>query len=629
MLASFRRHLDGWIAKVFFALLVGVFVLWGVGDVVRNVGVDTSVAKVGGERIEVPEVQEAYRRQLEQLRRMFGGKIEPTPDMRKGIAGQALEQVITRTALLQAIDKMGIVVPEAALRQAIFDMPAFKGGDGKFDRATFDLVLRNNGLNEARFLGMMKADVAQRQLFDPVRAGGTVPEVMLREVFAFQQEKRVADSVMLKFADVSAPAAPDEAQAKRWYDNHVAQYSTPERRRIRVIVLAPDLLAPEQTASEEEIAQAYQARAAQYSRPERRTVQVLLANDEAEAKRLAGVWSGGADWAAMQKENGSAVEIPRATRELIGAPELADAAFKAPQGDVQVAKSALGWHVFRVTAIEAGQARTLADVRDELKAHIQADKAADLVFERSAKIEDMLAGGTPLEDLPGGMGLAAVAGTLDATGLTPEGAPAPIPGGEAMRQAIIQAAFGMAKNAPAHLQEGPRAADGGQGYFAVQVEDITPPAPKPFAEVAEQVTKDWTADVVRRTQETAAAAILAEVKAGKKLEEAALGHPVVRLPAAGRATGADGVPPQLIGPLFKLAPGEATMVETLDGFLVAVLAEVQGPDAAAEAAEIGNTRTQLQESLGNDMQALLTVALRKRATPTINTQVFNAISQTD
>ena len=103
------------------------------------------------------------------------------------------------------------------------------------------------------------------------------------------------------------------------------------------------------------------------------------------------------------------LSIRRRSGELIGAPELADAAFKAPQGDVQVAESALGWHVFRVTAIEAGQARTLANVRDELKAHIQADKAADLVFERSAKIEDMLAGGTPLEDLPGGMGLAAVA----------------------------------------------------------------------------------------------------------------------------------------------------------------------------------------------------------------------------
>ena len=92
MLALFRRHLDSWVAKLFFALLVGVFVLWGVGDVIRNVGVDTSVATVGGVKIELPEVQDAYRRQLASVTRMFGGKIDPTPEMRKSIAGQALEQ---------------------------------------------------------------------------------------------------------------------------------------------------------------------------------------------------------------------------------------------------------------------------------------------------------------------------------------------------------------------------------------------------------------------------------------------------------------------------------------------------------------------------------------------------------
>ena len=33
MLAMFRRHLNSWVARLFFLLLVGTFVLWGVGDV--------------------------------------------------------------------------------------------------------------------------------------------------------------------------------------------------------------------------------------------------------------------------------------------------------------------------------------------------------------------------------------------------------------------------------------------------------------------------------------------------------------------------------------------------------------------------------------------------------------------
>ena len=39
MLALFRRHLDSWVAKLFFALLVGVFLLWGAHAVhARDIG---------------------------------------------------------------------------------------------------------------------------------------------------------------------------------------------------------------------------------------------------------------------------------------------------------------------------------------------------------------------------------------------------------------------------------------------------------------------------------------------------------------------------------------------------------------------------------------------------------------
>lgn len=630
MLATFRRHLNTWVAKVFFALLVGVFVIWGVGDVVRNIGVDPSVATVAGQKIELPEVQDAYRRQLDQVTRMFGGKVDPTAEMRKAIAGQALEQVITRTAMDAAVTQIGIAVPDAALLQAIRDMPVFRGANGQYDRNVLDAVLRNNNLSEPRFLAMMRADLGQRQLLDTIRAGTLAPELLTREVYAFQQEKRVAEIVELTFAAAKPPEAPSEAQLQRWYDNHLPQYSTPERRRAKIVVLSPEIIGRDIQVSDDEIAQAFAARVAEFSQPERRSLQVLLAPDEAEAKRLQAAWSGGADWAAMQKENASAVELTMATKGEIPAPELADAAFAASADAVSApVKSALGWHVFKVTGVRPGVAKALADVRDGLRARIIEEKAADLVFERSAKIEDLLAGGTPLDELPGEFGLAAAMGTLDAQGNTPEGTPAPIPGGDALRVAIIQAVFAMKLGQPPHLAEGPREAGGSPSYFAVGIDDITAPAARPFAEVAEAVRADWTQDAIRHEQETAAAAILAAVKSGQTLETAAIGLTPKVLAATGRATVAEGVPTQLISPLFSLKQGEPTMVETADGFIVAVLKEIQPPDAAADTAGYGQTRDQLGDSLANDVQALLTVAIRNRAAPKINTSVFNSIAQAE
>ena len=108
MLAVFRRHLSSWVARLFFLLLIGTFVLWGVGDVIRNMGAgDGSVATVAGRKIGLPVVQEAYRRQLAQVTRMFGGKIDPTPQMRRGIAAQAIEQIVTQTALTRRGQRHG------------------------------------------------------------------------------------------------------------------------------------------------------------------------------------------------------------------------------------------------------------------------------------------------------------------------------------------------------------------------------------------------------------------------------------------------------------------------------------------------------------------------------------------
>ena len=319
---SLRRNLNTWPAKLFFLLLIGVFVTWGVGDVIRNIAVDTSVASVAGRHIELPEAQEAYRRQLQQVTRMLGGKIEPTEDMRRSVASQAVGQLITQYAVSDAISRMGLAVPENALRQAVFAMPAFRDKDGNFDHAQLQSVLNNNNLTEARFLGLVSADLGQQQLMEAARAGVVSPDSFTREAYAFQNEKRIADVVDLPFSDAAAPAPPTDQQLSLWYDNHKELYSSPEYRHIKAVVLAPQTVAKEVQVSDDEIKAAYDAASRRVCpQPEKRTVQVILTPDEAKAQALAEKWTAGADWATMEKEPGAtAVELTDATKSEIPGP---------------------------------------------------------------------------------------------------------------------------------------------------------------------------------------------------------------------------------------------------------------------------------------------------------------------
>jgi peptidyl-prolyl cis-trans isomerase D len=273
-----------------------------------------------------------------------------------------------------------------------------------------------------------------------------------------------------------------------------------------------------------------------------------------------------------------------------------------------------------VTKIDPSGSKTFEEAHDALRQRVIADKAADLMYDRANRIETLLSSGSTLDTLPGDLGVAAVTGTLDAEGDTLEGQPAPIPGPPELRSAFIQAAFAAKLNEPPKLVQAPNGANGAQSFFALTVEKIDPPAPRPLDQVIDKVRADWIADRKRHEQEEIAAKLFSSLKGGFTLAAAAqrAGLPVRHLPPTGRETPATGVPQQLLAPLFGLKQGEATMVETGDGFMVAVLSKIERPDPKSDPVGYGQVREQLARAIGQDIETVYASAVRDRSHPHVN-----------
>lgn len=624
MLAMFRRWLNTWPARLFFGVLVLSFGLWGIADVVRKIGTDTSAASVGGQRIEMPELQEAYQRDLARTTRMLGN-IDPTPQLRRAVAMQTIGQLITQKALLQAVDDLGVRVPKTALDAAITSVPAFRNKQGQYDPNLAREVLRNNGLSDAAFGDMLQSDLARKQVLDAIAAGIVPTPEMIKQVFEFQHEKRVADAVDVPFSAAPAAPTPTRLEIERWWANHPEKYSKPEYRRIKAIVLSPETLANQITVTQDDLKGEWEQHKAQFVKPERRSVQVILTQDAAEAEHLAALWRGGADWATMQQEAAKTaaapVELDDATRTEFPAPELGSAVFATPLDVIPPpVHSALGWHVLKVTKIDPGGTKTFAEAEPELHQLVIADKAADLMYDRANKIENLLSSGSSLDDLPADLGVAAVTGTLDAAGDTLTGQPAPIPGPAVLRPALLKAAFAAKPGDAPKLVQGPNAPDGSQSFFALTVEKIIPPALKPLAEVEAQVRADWAVNQQHRDQEVVAAKLYSSLKRGFTLAAAAqkAGLAVHPLPATGRAAPADGFPAALLAPLFSLKQGAGTMVETPDGFVVAVLAKIEEPNPKDDPIGYDQVKQALAQAMQQDAQNIYAAAVRDRARPHVN-----------
>jgi peptidyl-prolyl cis-trans isomerase D len=602
--------------------------------VVRMVGTSpTWVAKVGDQTVESQQLQEAYQRQMAQITAKLPSGQEPSQEVRNSVAKTTLQQLIGQAALDQELQRLHIVAPDAAVRQSVFATPAFNGPSGQFDRQTFETVLRNNGLTEPRFLDMVRGQLQERQLLEAVTAGAAASESMLHPLYESQFEKRSANTVEFPLAAASEPSGSTEAELQRWYDNHPDQYSAPEYRRIKAVVLSPETLAKDIPITEADLHAAYQQHLSDYVKSEKRSAEVISVSEEAKANALATTWKSGADWGSMQKAakeaGGTAIALDDATQSQFPDAGLAKTVFGAAQDTVTgPTKGALGWYLVRVVNISAGSTRSFAEVQDLLRNQVLAAKAADMMYDRANKVDNALGTGADLDHMPDNLGLVGVAGTLDAEGETQAGTPAPIPGPPELKAALIKAAFTTPKSEPPQLVEVQTPSTGGSAYYAVSVEDIIPPAVKPFDTVKQQVTDGWTQDQRRRTEEAAATKLLTAVKGGQSLADAATvaGVTVRRTPLVTREARTEGMPAQLVQVLFGLKKGEPTMVETPDGFIVATPAEIVEADPKTDPAGFDQLRTAVIRSIAGDLASVFADALRARAQPRINQAALDNIT---
>lgn len=633
MLAVFRRSLNTWPVRILFVLLIAAFGVWGVGDVLRNFGNDGSAAKVDGQAISPQEVAGAYRQQLQQATQQMGGPDKVSPEMRMMLAEQATARLVAQAAIDHMAKNMGLVAPNATVQQAAFSMDAFKGPDGKFDKGRFDQVLQANGLSETEFLRLMQGQIIRNQLLNSIRAAVTAPPVMVKTAYAFQNQTRTAALVTLPFAAAPAPAAPSDQELQRWYKNHPTEFSAPEYRRITLVILSPDWLARQVKVPDADVQAAYKRMVAETPpKPETRTVDVVLAQDQKAAQAIAAQWQGGADWTAIQAAaktaGATALDLPNITQDQVPSPTLAEAAFKASAGSVSgpIETGTNSWAVFKVSDVKAGgAAQTYDQAAPALRQQIARTQALALVNQRVNALQDALAGHTPLEDLPGDLGLAALQGSIDSSGLTEQGTPAPIPGSPALRQAVVDEAFKQKVHQTATLMNGPD-----NSYFALTVDGITPATTKPYDQVKDQVLQSWTDAQRRRAQNLAATAMLQAMKGGRTLQGVADAQGLtvtVTPPLTRQGQVPDGVPQNLIGPLFSLKQGDSTMIETPDGFVVAQVQSIATPDPKADPVGYDQLRASLSAALADDMQAVFAGVVTAKANPRINQAVIQQIAQ--
>src|SRR5262245_33992802 len=342
------------------------------------------------------EFAEELRRQQEQMRRMFGGAIDPglldSPESRRAV----LEGLITQRLLASEAARAHMVMSREAVIDAITSAPEFQE-DGRFSTAKYSAYLASRGISDQGNVAELQSQIPLARFAGSVSETAIAPRTVAARLAALEAQKREVSEVRIADKDFLAQVKIDEAQVKAHYDASQADYRTPERVRAEYLVLSAESLSRQDPPTEAEIKAAYDARASQFRVEEQRRASHILVKTKEEAdKLLQELKKAPARFAELAKKHsqdpGSAEkggDLGWFGRGMMVKP-FEDTVFKLGQNETQAVESEFGFHVVRLTGVQGAKARSFDEVRKELTEELARQKGQRKFAELAESFNNMV-----------------------------------------------------------------------------------------------------------------------------------------------------------------------------------------------------------------------------------------------
>ena len=518
MLRGLRKASSNWLGKAVMAAVVGFlvisFAIWGIGDIFRGFGRST-VAKIGHTEITIEQFRTLYNDRLQQYSRQLGRPITPDQARATGLDRVVPGQIFSEILLDERARALGLALSDSEVAKLITNDPGFRGPDGQFDRSRFELIIRNAGYTEGRFVAEQRRQALRRELAGTIASGLNAPKALVEALNRYQNEQRSIEYVLLDRALAGDIPAPSQEVLAKYFDERKILFRTPEYRKLVIVSLIPSEQARWIEVSDEDLKRAYEERRARYVTPERRhLLQIDFPNAEAAsaaAERIAK----GASFTDIAKDLGKSekdIDLGTVPKSAVIDRAVADAAFALKEGEVSApVQGRFGTVLVQVLKIEPEQVRPLEQVAGELKQELAAARAKSEIFDLYNKIEDARAEGKPLAEAAASLKLEARTVEVDRSGRDPAGAPVKLPDAQRLLPAAFTTEIGVERD-PLQFQD---------GYIWFDVTGISPSRERSLEEAKDQVEARWREQEIATRLETKATEMLDKLKAGGTLAEIA------------------------------------------------------------------------------------------------------------
>lgn len=399
---AFRNLLKGWVGKVLLVIFILPFAFFGIEGLFQSAGRSKAEVVVNGTDITKPEIDRAAEIQRRNLIQRMGGQIDPSFISLEMVRPSAVEFLIRKTLLSQAVEQEGLYVAQENAKSYVRAMPQFKDETGNFSQRRLEQLLAQAGYSGVTFFDEVREELLVKQLESAIVGSAFVIPSEIKNLVVLDKQKRDVATLEVKAAEYRDEIEVTDEDIEIYYQAHSSSYQTPEKVKVEYLHLTLDNFPVAEEVTEDEIKAQFEKELAALADKERRRAQHVLVEvggdlSEEEAlekiKKAQAELEKGANFDEVAEKYSDDIATAKLGGDLGFAGKgvydqaFEDALYSLNVGEVSdIVQTEFGFHLIKLKEIDQPEMPKYEEEKDRILAELKVQKAREALM---VAIEDL------------------------------------------------------------------------------------------------------------------------------------------------------------------------------------------------------------------------------------------------
>lgn len=407
---DFIRTNQRFMMFILLVLVLPSFVLIGVSGYTNYVSGDKDLVKVGDSAVTLQEFEMARRNQLEQLQRSTMGRFDPEVLNNRPARELLLESLVDRRVMVDIATQERFSVSDAALRNAIANMPEFQD-NGHFSAERYNQLLDSAGLSARDFEQGQRGELALQRVLGPVGGSAVIPATVVQRIQAALTEERTVRLQTFPVSEYEKDIVITDDDIQAWYDANKEKMAVPDQVAAQYLVLNEEAaLQAVGDIADADLKNYYEQNKARYVTSPRVNVshiQISVAAGASQEERQAAQAQAEAIAERVKADPASFAEVAKEESQDVGTARdggqlgwvtpgswpqsLETAVFALQEGQVSdVVEGPGGYHIFLANQVEPEKGETFEEARAKVEEEVRRQLAAERFADLATRLTDLV-----------------------------------------------------------------------------------------------------------------------------------------------------------------------------------------------------------------------------------------------